>query len=107
MNEITGESYKLFLGDGKIGPEADFALAIINLMEKQGIPADKSLETLNNYLLKNESQRLLFAERILLQTGSKEGAQKVAADLGIQLADETIPAQLNKAIDDVGMSFKK
>jgi hypothetical protein len=107
MNEITGESYKLFLGDGKIGPEADFALAIINLMEKQGIPADKSLETLNNYLLKNESQRLLFAERILLQTGSKEAAQKVAADLGIQLADETIPAQLNKAIDDVWNEFQE
>jgi hypothetical protein len=107
MNEITGESYKLFLGDGKIGPEADFALAVIKLMEKQGIPADKSLETLNNYLLKNESQRLLFAERILLQTGSKEGAQKVAADLGIQLADETIPKQLNKAIATVWDEFQE
>ena len=105
MEKITGQSYKLFAGDGQLGPEADFALAMINMMQRKGFPADKTIETLNNYLIKNEASRLLFAERILLQTGGPEAAKEVVADLGIHLANKEIPEQLGKAIDDVWAEF--
>ena len=105
MEKITGQSYKLFAGDGQLGPEADFALAMINMMQRQGFPADKTIETLNNYLIKNEATRLLFAEKILLQTGGPEAAKEVVADLGIKLANKEIPEQLGRSIDDVWEEF--
>ena len=58
-------------------------------------------------ILHNEMARNLFAQRLLLQGGSKEAAEAAAADLGQQLADETIPKLLNAEIDKAWEIFRK
>ena len=107
IQEVTGETYKIFLGEGQVGPEATFALGLLNQLEKQGLPATKVLDTLHKEILHNEMARNLFAQRLLLQGGSKEAAEAAAADLGQQLADETIPKLLNAEIDKAWEIFRK
>jgi len=100
MKEVTGRDYISFLGENQIGPDADFALGMLNMMQREGFPADKTMELLHKQILNNKATRLLFAERLLLEGGSSEAAKESAANLGKALNDDLIPTQMNAAIDE-------
>jgi len=99
--QVTGKNYKMFLGEGSLGPDADFALSMVNLMRKEGLTGDMTFEMLENQILQNDASRLLFVQDILMNTGTKEGAYKAAADLGQQLGKRggVIEQQLKDEID--------
>lgn len=107
MQEATGQTYKIFLGEGQFGADANFALGLLNTLEAGGLPATKVLETLHSDILNNEIARNMFAQKLLLGSGSKEGAQKAAAELGEQLNDETIPKLLNEEIEGAWTVFRQ
>lgn len=99
IEEVTGQTYKIFLGEGQFSADANFALALLSQLETLGLPKSKTVEVLQDQILNNEVARNMFAQKLLLASGTKEGAQKAAAELGQQLNDETIPKLMNEEID--------
>jgi len=108
IEEVTGANYKMFLGEGALGPDADFAIGMMNLMRKEGLTGDMTFEMLENQILQNDASRLLFVQDILMNTGTKEGAYKAAADLGQQLGKRggVIEQQLKDEIDETWDIFE-
>lgn len=107
MEEITGKTYKIFLGEGQFNPDANFALSLLNELETLGLPKTQTMEVLQEQILNNEVARTIFAQKLLLGAGTKEGAEKAAAELGEQLNNETIPQLLNADIDKAWGVFKE
>ena len=106
MEEVTGLTYELFPGMGQSSPDGDFALSLLNLMEKEGFQADKTIELLQNQILTNKGSRQLFAQRILMQSGDPEIAKQSAASLGDKLGIE-ISQQLDGEIDEAWKVFSQ
>jgi hypothetical protein len=106
MEEVTGLTYELFPGMGQSSPDGDFALSLLNLMEKEGFQADKTIELLQNQILTNKGSRQLFAQRILMQSGDPEVAKQSAASLGDKLGIE-ISQQLDGEIDEAWKVFSQ
>lgn len=108
IQQVTGKNYDMFLGEGSIGPDADFALSMMNLMRKEGLTGDKTFDILENQILNNDVARLMFVQDILMNAGTKEAAYKAAADLGGQLGKRggIIEEQLKKEIDTTWDMFE-
>ena len=108
IKEVTGKNYEMFLGEGSIGPDADFALSMMNLMRKEGLTGDMTFEILENQILNNDAARLMFVQDILMNAGTKERAYKAAADLGQQLGKRggIIEQQLKDEIDTTWDMFE-
>jgi len=101
MEEVTGKEYTTFLGEEGFGPDADFALGMLTLMQRRNLPATKTMDVLNDQILNNETARMMFARKLLLDNGSPEAAKKAAAKLGVALKDDGIIAQqMNEAIEE-------
>ena len=101
MEEVTGKKYTSFLGEEGLGPDADLSLGLLTLMQQGNLPATKTLEILNDQILNNDTARMMFARKLLLENGSEESAKKAAAKLGVALKDDGIIAQqMNEAIEE-------
>tara|TARA_R110002020_G_scaffold3022_1_gene14001 strand:- start:155 stop:3979 length:3825 start_codon:yes stop_codon:yes gene_type:complete len=106
MKEVTGKDYTIFLGEGEIGADANFALGMLNMMRREGFDADKTMEILHDQILNNEATRLMFAKQLLLEGGNPQAAKLAVADLAKELNDDLIPKQMDLAIDDAWDTFK-
>ena len=106
LEEVTGLTYTLFPGMGQSSPDGDFALSILNLMQKEGFNANQTVDLLEGQILKNRASRNLFAQRLLMQAGDPELAKQSAAELGEKLNIE-IGEQFNKDIDEAWRVFSE
>jgi len=106
MDEVTGGTYKVFLGEGQFNPDANFALSLLKELETGGLPKTETMQVLQDQILNNEVARNIFAQKILLGAGTKEGAQKAAAELGEQLNNDIIPKVMNAEIDKAWAVFR-
>lgn len=82
LDAATEGNYRVFTGQGKIGTDADFALALLNSMREAGFTTIKAIDMLDNQILANEVYRTMFIQDLLLNAGNKEIAMESLASLG-------------------------
>jgi len=107
IKEVTERTYKVFLGEKQIGPDANFALALLDEMANEGIPASKAAQVLHQDIMNNEFTRRMFAYKILFEEGDLGAAQKTAAELGEVLQDEVIPKLLSEDMEAMWTQYAK
>jgi len=102
MHEVTGKEYTSFLGENQaLSEDANFALGMLTLMQKNNLPATKTMEIFQDQILNNKIARNAFAQKLLLEGGSEEAAKASAAKLGLALKDEgVIASQMKDAIEE-------
>jgi len=82
LDAVTDGNYKIFIGQGKTGTDADFALALLNSMREAGHTTIKAIDMLDNQILANDIYRTMFVQDLLLNAGNKEVAMESLASLG-------------------------
>ena len=107
MKEVTGRTYRVFLGEKQVGPDSNFALALLDEMANEGIPASKAAQELYQDIVNNEYTRRMFAYKILFEEGDLGAAQKTAAELGEVLQDDVIPKLLIDDMETMWVQYAK
>jgi len=107
IEDVTGKTYKIFLGEGQFNPDANFALSLLAELETLGLPKTQTMAMLQEEILNNDIARQIFAQKLLLSSGTEEGAKKAAAELGQQLGNETIPKVMNAEIESAWSVFRR